>query len=97
MNRRPMLVSAGTLLLDALAQVSPEWLEANIPGRKGGSDTVDAETSAHILALLKQTYPVVFAGGGSAPNPAAALAAWGIGAGIIGMVLAFVAYKFMKI
>lgn len=86
MSRNPLLVSAGTLLLDALAQVTPEWLDANIPGRKGGSDTVDAETSAHILALLKETYPVVFAAGGSAANTVSALASWGTGTRIIGMI-----------
>lgn len=79
----PRILGVGTLLLDILAQVDDSFLVQNVPGRKGGSDTVTAEFSRALAAKLPAPQ---IAPGGSAPNTLDALAAWGIKSRLIGMI-----------
>ena len=79
----PRILGVGTLLLDILSCVDDSFLAQNVPGRKGGSDTVTADFSRALAAKLPG---VKFAPGGSAPNTLDALAAWGIDSRLIGMV-----------
>ena len=79
----PRVLGVGTLLLDILSSVDDSFLAQNVPGRKGGSDTVTADFSCSLAAKLPG---VKYAPGGSAPNTLDALAAWGIDSRLIGMV-----------
>ncbi len=79
----PRILGVGTLLLDILSCVDEAFLAQNVPGRKGGSDTVTADFSRALAAMLPA---VKYAPGGSAPNTLDALAAWGIESRLIGMV-----------
>lgn len=79
----PRILGVGTLLLDILSSVDDSFLAQNVPGRKGGSDTVTADFSCSLAAKLPG---VKYAPGGSAPNTLDALAAWGIDSRLIGMV-----------
>lgn len=79
----PRILGVGTLLLDILSCVDDSFLVQNVPGRKGGSDTVTADFSRSLAAKLPG---VKYAPGGSAPNTLDALAAWGIDSRLIGMV-----------
>jgi len=86
MSAAPLLLSAGTILLDALARVEPDWLGKNVPGCNGGCFSVDTETSASILRKLKTEYPVSLVAGGSAVNTVAALGGLGVHARLIAMI-----------
>ncbi|MBO5681207.1 MAG: adenosine kinase [Lentisphaeria bacterium] len=79
----PRILGVGTLLLDILSCVDDSFLVQNVPGRKGGSDTVTADFSRSLAVKLPG---VKYAPGGSAPNTLDALAAWGIDSRLIGMV-----------
>ncbi len=77
------LLGIGSALLDLLAHVPEEFL-ARVPGRKGGTELVDRDQSAALIAALPS--PPARAPGGSAANTLTAAARLGLPAAMLAKI-----------
>jgi sugar/nucleoside kinase (ribokinase family) len=80
MNRMRRLLGVGSALVDHLALV-PESFLASVPGRKGGTELVDAVTMEQMLSRLPA--PPTRVPGGSAANTVVGAARLGLGSGFL--------------
>jgi len=70
------LIGVGSPVVDTLANVDDAFLQAHVPGDKGGMELVDAAAIAEIIGKLDG--PLVQAPGGSAGNTAVGVAHLGL-------------------
>lgn len=83
-DNSPHFMGVGSAVIDFLAQVSDDFVEEHIPGRKGGSVHCEPEKFDQVLDLLGPTLKTAL--GGSAGNTVRTMARLGVSSTFISQV-----------